>query len=296
MSTISQNKTDNTSVDLKEIIAQYTSHWKWFVLCAIIALGMAYIYIRYSIPKYAVQTQIQILEDKSSGSELDVFQDLSFLGGGKNKVEDELLIVNSRSNFIEVVRELNLNTKIMIQGNIIETEVYTNPPVNLNFISEDSIVNKANFEFFITISSSTTFGYTEEEDMPVKIYAFGKNITTPIGDIIITPNVQVFENYKDKKLRISVSPIEDVAQGYRLKVQVSNPGEFSNIVNLTLEDPIQEKARNILNSLVRIYNKNAVQDKQEVADRTSNFINERITEDYRNFDRPFQCGSIGPGF
>ena len=145
MTTTPKTQTVNSSIDYKEIISRYTAHWKWFVLCAILALGMAYLYIRYSTPKYAVQTQIQILEDKSSGSELDVFQDIAILGGGKNKVEDELQIVNSRSNLIQVVRDLNLNTKIMVQGNIIETELYTNPPVNLNFISADSIVNKSNF-------------------------------------------------------------------------------------------------------------------------------------------------------
>ena len=278
MSSTSQDPKKNQSVELKETINQYTTHWKWFVLSALFALSLAYLYIRYTIPKYAVQTQIQILEDKSSGSELDVFQDLKFLGGGKNKVEDELQIVNSRSNFIEVVRELNLNTKILIQGNIIESEIYKNPPVYLNFLSADSIVNKSNFEFFITISSSTTFGYTEEEDQPLKVFAYGKNISTPIGDIVITPNVQVLENYKDKKLRVSVSPIETVAQGYRTKVQVTNPGEFSNIVNLTLEDPIPQKAKNILDALTRIYNENAIEDKQIIADRTSNFINERIAD------------------
>lgn len=265
-------------MDYKEILNKYLTHWKWFVLCVLIALGLAFIYMRYTTPKYAVQTSIQILEDKSSGSELDVFQDIAVLGGGKNKVEDELQIVNSRSNFIEVVRELNLNTRIMVQGNIIETEIYKNPPVKLNFISADTIVNKSKFEFFITISSSTTFGYTEEEDKPVKIYAFGKNIPTPIGDIVITPNVENFENYQDKKLRISVSPIEDVATSYRTRLKVSNPGEFSNIVNLVLEDPIKEKAENILNALVRIYNENAIEDKQIIADRTSNFINERIAD------------------
>jgi len=265
MSTTSQTNTESNSGNLKEIITRYTTHWKWFVLCVIFAIGLAYIYIRYSIPKYAVQTQIQILEDKSSGSELDVFQDLKFLGGGKNKVEDELQIVNSRSNFIEVVKKLNLNTKVMVQGKIIETELYTNPPINLNFISADSIVNKAKFEFFITISSSTTFGYTEEEDKPVKAYAFGNTIPTPVGDIVITPNVGVFESYKGKKLRVAVNPIEDVAQAYRTRVKVSNPGEFSNIVNLTLEDAIPEKARNILNTLISTYNNYAVED-ERIAD------------------------------
>ncbi|HET8736296.1 MAG TPA: polysaccharide biosynthesis tyrosine autokinase [Pricia sp.] len=278
MSTTPQNPKTNESVDLKEVINTYTVHWKWFVLSVIFALALAYLYLRYTTPKYAVQTQIQILEDKSAGSELDLFQEINFLGGGKNKVEDEMHIVNSRSNFIEVVRELDLNTKIMVQGNIIESELYNNPPVNLNFISADSVINKSSFQFFITISSATTFAYTEEEGQPIKIFAFGNTISTPIGDIVITPNVPVFERYVDKNLRISVTPIATVAQSYRKKVQVANPGEFSNIVNLTLEDAIPEKARDILNALTRIYNENAIEDKQIIADRTSNFINERIAE------------------
>ncbi|MDO6819755.1 polysaccharide biosynthesis tyrosine autokinase [Zobellia sp. 1_MG-2023] len=276
MSLNNQNSMSNNTFDLKEILATYTIHIKWFILSVVVALIIAFLYIRYATPKFAVQTQIQILEDKTSGSELDVFQDLNLLGGGKNKVEDELQLISSRSNFIRVVKELNLNTQILVQGNIKETELYKNPPVNLNFIAADSILNRANLDFFITISSSTTFGYTEEEDKPVKIYAFGKNISTPIGDIVITPNVGAFESYKDKKLRISVKPIEDVAQGYRTRIVVSNPGELSNIVNITLEDPIREKAANILDALVRIYNENAIQDKQIIADRTSNFIDERI--------------------
>ncbi|WP_209399737.1 polysaccharide biosynthesis tyrosine autokinase [Pseudozobellia sp. WGM2] len=263
--------------NLKDSINAYTKHWKWFAFSIFLAYLLAFVYIRYATPKYAVQTQIQILEDKTSGSELDVFQDISILGGGKNKVEDELRIVNSRSNFIAVVRELNLNTRILVQGNIKETELYQNPPVNLSFIAADSTVNKSNFEFFITISSSTTFGYSEEEDKPMEVYAFGKNIPTPLGDVVITPNVGVFEKYKEEKLRVSVRPIEEVAQEYRTKILVTNPGEFSNIVNLSLEDPIREKATNILDALVRVYNLNAIQDKQIIADRTSNFIDERIS-------------------
>lgn len=271
---------DSTSfagnLDLKETLDNYLKHWKWFLLSILIALILAFVYIRYATPKYAVQTQIQILEDKASGSELDVFQDIPILGGGKNKVEDELQIINSRSNFIQVVKDLNLNSKILLQGNIKEMELYKNPPVNISFIAADSVLNRAKYEFFITIASSTTFGFTEEEDKPVKVYAFGKNIPTPIGDIVITPNVGIFENYKDRQLRVAVNPISEVAQAYQKSIVVSNPGEFSNIVNLTLEDAIKEKATDILDALVNVYNQNAIEDKQIIADRTSNFIDERI--------------------
>ena len=276
MSLNNQNSISNNSFDLKEILNTYTAHWKWFAICVVFALFFAYLNIRYATPKYAVQTQVQILDEKSSGSELDLFKDLEVFGGAKTKVEDEIQLINSRSNWIEVVKELGLSTRILVQGNIIESELYSNPPIKVNFIAPDSIVNRAKLSFYLTISSSTTFGYTEEEDKPVKIFAFGKNISTPIGDIVITPNVGNFESYKDKKLRVSVQPIADAAQAYRGNVIISATGEYSNIVNIRLEDPIKEKAENMLNALVNIYNRNAIEDKQIIADRTSNFIEERI--------------------
>lgn len=266
------------NVDLKEVISTYSKHWKWFVASAIIFLMAAYVYLRYSTPEYLAQAKIQIIDDSSSGSGLDLFKELDFLSGGKNQVEDEIQIINSRSNFIEVVQELGLNTKVMILGNIIDSEIYTNPPVKLNFIAPDSVVNNASFEFFLTLSSNTTFGYSEEEDKPIKVYAFGKTIPTKIGGIVITPDIENLQQYKDSKIKVQINPLTDVAQAYQNKIVVNNQEEFSNIVNISLQDPIKEKARDVIDALIRIYNRNAIEDKKIIADRTSNFIDERIAD------------------
>ncbi len=161
---------------------------------------------------------------------------------------------------------------------MISTELYNSSPINVNFIAPDSTINNANYSFFVTLSSATNFGFSEEEDKPAKVYSFGKNITTPIGDIVVTPNLTSFANYKDKKLMVSVSPIDLVALNYKTKTQISNTDEASNIVDIRLEDPIQKKAIDIVNTLVRIYNENAIEDKQIIADRTSKFINDRIAD------------------
>jgi len=265
-------------VELKEVIAGYTKHWKWFVISCIMAIVLGYIYIRYATPEYAAEAKIQILDENSAGSGLQLFQELDLLGGGKSQVVDEIELISSRSNFIEVVKELKLNTKIQVLGNVISKEIYNTPPINLNFIAEDSTINNAEFTFYVTLSSSTTFGFSEEVDKPVKVYSFGKNIASPIGDIVITPNLVNFERYKDKKLKVSILPVDVVALFYKTKMIIANSDEKSNIVNLHLEDPIKEKAINIVNSLIRIYNENAIEDKQIIADRTSKFINDRITD------------------
>jgi len=281
MSLDSQNiNTDNS--DINEIFSNYTQHWKWFVVSGVVALVLAFIYLRYTPPEYLAEAKIQILDENSTGSGLGLFQDLDALSGGNKEVTDEIEIIKSRSNFIEVVKTLGLNTKIMVQGNIIATELYANPPVKVNFIAADSIINKSSFEFFLQLSSTTSFGYTEAEDVPVKVMAFGKNIPTPIGDIVVTPNMENFDRFKDAKIRIVVDPVEMVAQSYKDEIVIGTYEKLSNILSISLQDPIKEKAVQILNELIKVYNKNAIEDKRKIADRTSIFIDDRIAEIYGN--------------
>lgn len=274
----SQEFPSNT-LDLKDLINTYTKHWKWFVISCILALLLALLYIRYATPEYAANAKIQIIEDKGGASEMSAFSELSLLGGGsKNKIEDEMEILNSRSNFIEVVKDLKLNIVVTQLGNVKNSELYKKRPININFIANDSVINSSTFEFFIEISSDTNFGLSLDEDSPLKIYSFGKNIPTEIGDVVITPNIPYFKAHKGNRIRVNVSPVFKVAEGYQSKVIVVPAQEFSNIINVSLTDAISQKSIDIINELVLVYNKNAVEDKQIIADKTSKFINDRITD------------------
>ncbi|RZV55099.1 MAG: tyrosine protein kinase, partial [Flavobacteriaceae bacterium] len=273
---------EDQGVDLKEFLRSYTKHWKWFVFSIILALGAAYLYVRYATPQFVANAKIQIIDEKSSSSPLDLFQDLDIVGSGSSQIQDEIELINSRSNFVEVVQELDLNIKMLTLGNIVDTEIYMHHPVKLNFIVNDSILNNANFNFYLSLATSTTFGYSEEEDSPLKVHAFGKTINTPIGDLVVTPDIENIKRFKDKRIKVAVRPLHYVAQNYKNKIFIGQTDEYSNILNISLEDPIKEKAKDIINALIRIYNRNAIEDKKTIADRTSNFINERIADISQN--------------
>ena len=241
------------------------------------AVALAFVYLRYSIPQYAVGAKVEIIDDKGAGTGADLLQ-LDFLGNGNVKVEDEIEILKSRSNFIEVVRELGLNTQVKFQGNIIESELYSDRPVNINFIAPDSVINRSKFTFYIEIKTPESYTYREEENAPFKEMSFGANLDTPIGDIVLTPNEDRIEKFFDRTLKISVRPIDVVARSYSKNIKITPAEEYSNIINISLEDPKQDKAIDIINSLIRIYNQNAVQDKKQIADRTEAFINDRIAD------------------
>jgi capsular exopolysaccharide synthesis family protein len=267
--------TSSTQVELKDVIRNYTNNWKWFILSVIVALVMAYLYIRYAVPEYEVKAKIQLLEEQGGSSELSVFQDLGIFSGSAKMVEDEIQLLNSRSNRIEAVKKLGLNIKITQLGNIKNSELYDDPPFKINFIASDSIVFNADYEFYIEPTSNSTFGFMELEDAPEKVFAFGQNIESPIGDIVLTPNMGNLAKFFGQKFHVAILPVSWVADVYQEKVIVTG-GDQSNIVNLSLNDPIPSRGKNVLNALIAAYNRNAIEDKKTIADRTSNFINERI--------------------
>ncbi|WP_437371981.1 GumC family protein [Maribacter litoralis] len=264
--------------NLKDVIKTYSKHWKWFIISTFFMLTCALIYLRYAIPEYASGAKLEIVEDKNSSSELSAFSDLQILTGGNSSVEDEMQILNSRSNFIDVVKELNLNVKLIALGTIKNSEVYTNKPIKINFISNDSIINEASFTFFIELTSANSFGYSLDIDSPSKIFSYGNKVSTEIGDIVLTPNLPYFKRYLGKKFKISINPVYSVAEIYQEKISIVPSSETSKVLSLSLQDPIQKKAIDIIDVLIKTYNKNAIADKKMVADKTADFINERIRE------------------
>lgn len=266
----------NKKEDIKSVLITYLKQWKWFALCGLVALIIAHIKIRYTIPEYQVQAQIQIVQDKNSGNEMSVFQDLNILGGTSKQVEDEIEILASRSNFIEVVKEIGANVEVIALGKIINSEVYKSIPFNINFIATDSIVQNSNYSFVFEFLSDTTFGFAESEDLPVKVYSFGKGVPTKMGDIIITPNTLSPKNLNGKRYRVQIRPVVAVANSIKNGVNIAMTGEMSNILNLTMTGSIPEKSKDILNKLIEVYNNNAVEEKKKIADTTSDFINNRI--------------------
>lgn len=279
-------KLGTNEIDFKSILIKYIKQWKWFALSAVLSLTCAFFYLRYSIPEYQASAKVQIIEEKGVGSELSVLKELDIFSGstGNTKIVDEIEILNSRSNYISTIKELKLNLRYFIKGNIRDTEIYGKGyPFTINFLAPDSITNKIKHDFFIKILSGTDFLYSEEEeDNDFKKYSFGSKIETKIGDIILLPESDLITSFYDKKLKISISPIPNVVDSYRSKIKMGVAGEFSNIINVSLTDSKKQRAIDIINNLIYFNNKSATDEKRQVADKTSEFINDRIAEIYNN--------------
>lgn len=269
--------------DYREIISRYTKNWLWFILAIFIALGIAFLYIRYTNPTYQAKAKIQIISDESGSSELSSLKDIDFLAGEESVVEDEIEIINSRSNLIEVIERLRLNEKFILIGKIKTREIYEKIPINVNFISPDSVIKDKRLDLFVLLTDAADgFSFKLNEDEEYQSVEFGKNISTPLGELILTPNMQYFNKFLQQELKVEIRPVARMAEAYQKRINIEAASKKSNILMFSLNDVVETKAVDILTELINVYNENAILDRKKIADKTSTFIEDRIKFIYEN--------------
>ena len=95
--------------------------------------------------------------------------------------------------------------------------------------------------------------------------------------LVVTPKAINKVNI-GQEIIVKIRPLETVALNYKKLIKVSTESDRSNLLVLSLQDPVKKKAQDILDNLVSQYNEDAVEDKSQIAEKTENFINNRIDD------------------
>jgi len=273
-----QNTTTN-SFDLKKTLSLYVKKWPWFILCLVACATIAFFYLRYQTPQYEAVSNIMLISEQDQTSPGAVFSDLSMFSESEDaKVEDEILVITSRGVIEEVVKTLKLNLQYFTKGRILESEIYKNAPISINFIASDSIINQTNFNFYVEVVSELAFEYRATEDAEPQRYTFGATIPTFFGGMVITPNSNSEKklDLTDTELRVQMTSVEVLTESLRNRIDVYQSGKSSKIVSISLVDPLPEKAKDIINTLIKEYDQYSSYIKNIRSKNTASFIDSRI--------------------
>ncbi|SDS38526.1 capsular exopolysaccharide family [Formosa sp. Hel1_31_208] len=279
------NITNSIQNEFRDKVDLFVSKWKLILACLLIALGIAFVYLRYANYQYEATAIIKINSEKQSQQlpEISAIQNYGMFSSDFSNITDEIEIIKSRTLVRQVVEDLKLNIKYYVKGKIKEQEVYKNPPVVLNFFASDSIINNVDTTFYLKVKSPNKFTLSNEEGNELlniessnaKQYDFGDRISSGFGDFIITPNVGKYKIQTGTSLKIELSNIDQVVERYQKKLLTTNE-KGSNIIKIILNENIKYKAALILDKLVEKYNNDVIEDKEKIVTATSDFINNRL--------------------
>jgi tyrosine-protein kinase Etk/Wzc len=272
---------EEESLNIREVIKPFVYRWYWFIVGAILAIIIAWFFLRYTIPVYNTESTLLIKEVKKSSSgqpEMSVLSEIGGVGGmGTNSVDNEIEIFKSKKLMISVVKELGLETNIYSNGKLKDTELYRDmAPFVVRIISEKSKGAYPAKEVFATVKGSSIILESESFKTPIET-TFNKALSLPFGVVMFQRDPKQI-SHTDKQIRYRLEFMSAMNRSRALlsELKVSLVEKNSTVIKLSLNHSSSEKAEDILNRLAVNYNREAILDKNSEAQKTAAFIDERI--------------------
>ena len=101
-------------------------------------------------------------------------------------------------------------------------------------------------------------------------------VQTPVGRVVVVPSLYYADNYYNIPIQVTKSRLKSVAKRYQSALQSTLADKMSTIINLSLSDVSIARAEDVLNTLIAVYNEDAIEDKNRVTVSTSEFIADRL--------------------
>lgn len=285
---------EQSSFNFQTIYTTFILNWKWFVLSVFICLGIGFLYLRYTTPIYNTKAKLLIKDDddrRYRRGGIQGLESMSNLGIISNSygIENEQEILTSTTIAEQAVRDLKIYVTYYIKGRIKKRLIYKKQPLNIDMdyahldrmnqpiklsIKRNGNNYKIKGTYFAPIDELTSSGPYEIDQTITNIPSV---IRTKAGIITITANGR----YKLKDGETLIATIQSpriASYKYVGALSVEQSSKTSSVLNISLNDQDINRGMDYLRQLVICYNGQANEDKNEIAAKTEEFINDRLAK------------------
>ena len=284
---------DDKEIDIQELLFKYLIHWPWFVGAVIVCLISAYIYLYVATPVYNISAPVLIKDDKKGGSSNNVAGldelGLSGLITSSQSIDNEIEVLRSKTLVKEVVNYLNLYVTYQDDDQIPSKELYKTSPVQVNMTPQEAekLKTKVVIEMVLHPQGSLDVNVKmEDKEIQKHFEKLPAILPTNQGTLSF---FQTTDSISSKKNEEVGSPVQDmrhitatisqpmnVARRYCENLSIEPTSKTTSVVTVSLKNSSLQRGQDFINQLLEMYNRNTNNDKNEIAQKTAEFIDERI--------------------
>ncbi|WPP52910.1 GumC family protein [Catalinimonas niigatensis] len=263
-------------INIKAILLKYLRYWYLFMIGIIVCLIFAFIHLRYyTTPQYYINSTL-LIKDEQGGSGLSS----EGLGGldmfrSSKSIGNEIVILKSRSLMQRVLSELSFNASYYVEGRVRDVEVYAHD-LNITLIVSKLDPLAFGKSIKIHIKDHNNFELIEKDKNGNEVfstYKFGQEINKPYASFTVIASADM-QNAKD--ITVKFQDIRKLAEKYSRKLMIEPINKGASVLNIGLSEAVPQRGINIINKLIEVYNKEAIEDKKQVATSTIGFLDDRI--------------------
>ena len=266
-------------------------HWWLFALSFIFCFGILFLYLRKTLPSYIVSSTVLVDDHSLSfagiGNSKGNSMLKSMIGGGDVNVFNEIEILASENLAAKTVDALDINCRYYEKTGFLKKE---------DHYGTSPIIVEAPKELFDTLSVTLPFKikvYDDgKTDITVKKGMFSNyaelkgvelpaTVKTPFGLFVVKPT-QYFTPKHEYSITASVAGNIPAALELQKDMTVDLKAKKTDIVYMDVMDNDVKRGRDILNTLVRLYNERGMKESDTQGMTTARFIDERLSLIYKN--------------
>ncbi|SBW07595.1 polysaccharide biosynthesis tyrosine autokinase [uncultured Dysgonomonas sp.] len=277
-----KRNTEEDFIQIQDLWKMSVEKWHWFAISLTICLIFAFLYIAITSPVYTRMAAVLIKDNSAKGGMLsdniNTFSDMGLFKSNTN-INNEILTFKSPLLMQEVVQRMKLDEDYSTKGFFRNKPLYKNSPV---IVSIDSTNVNESFSFYIELLPQNKIRLAnltlngEELDFPDEEINLSESVNTPLGSIRINPTAFYSKVYYNQQILFVKSNLRSIVNHYTNALNVGLSNEDATIIDISLNDVSAQRAEDILDTLITVYNKNWIQERTQIAVNTSSFIEERL--------------------
>ena len=276
-------------VNIQELLFRYLIHWPWFVVSIIICIACAWGYLRLTTPIYNITATVLIKDEKKGGG-ANMSSELEKMGldgfvSSSNNVDNEIEVLRSKSLAREVVNNLGLFVTYMDEDEFPSKELYHTSPVLVSLTHQEADKLPGRMEINMILQPTGALGvqitvgekeYRKQFDKLPAVFPTDEGTVAFFANNDTLSAVRPENITKERHITAFINRPFSVSKGYVNSLSIAPTSKTTSVVVISLENTNTRRGRDYINKLLEMYNINANKDKNEVAQKTAEFIDERI--------------------
>lgn len=276
-------------VNIQEILFRYLIHWPWFIVAIIICVAAAWGYLRLTTPVYNITATVLIKDEKKGGgaSMSSEFENMGLNGfvSSSSNLENEIEVLRSKSLAREVVNRLGLFVTYIDEDGFLSKELYRTSPVQVSLTPQEAEKLQQTMKVSMLLQPTGAIDvkiavgekeYQKHFDKLPAVFPTDEGTVAFFANNDTLLSVHPVSVTQERNITAFINRPFSVAKGYAGSLSILPASKATSVVEVSLKNTNTQRGMDFINMLLEVYNINANNDKNEVAQKTAEFIDERI--------------------
>lgn len=269
----------SSSFNTEDFLQQYGKYWKWYLVAFLLIYAYATFQMRYVVPIYSSTATIMIKhEAKNDGGNaaMGSMMGMNFASSSYS-LQNEIEVLKSYDLSKKIVNSLQLQNNQFLDASIsglTKNDLYGRFPYKMTVLDNEN--DEQSVSLYIKAINEKSFKYSPSKEGAFKTGEFDEVLNYSNQKIIISKTSSFYDLYYDKDVILSLTSTFSVALSLSYSIQVKQENQNSNVLDISLLDGNQNRANDIVNSLIKVYNQDALENQNRISKNTSSFLEDRM--------------------